>query len=80
MVLPELVFRDQLTFHENIKRVVDGCAADIVPGISHLQIKFFGIKVIVAGIDDFQDGKAFRCFALFVFFQIVRKQLFRLIK
>ena len=77
-VAAKLVLADQVIFYQQIQGIIHRSPAYLVIFIFHADIKRFHVKVAAAGIDLFQDGIAFRCFAEALAFQVSGKNLFYL--
>ena len=74
-VFAELMFGDQVTGKQMLNGIVDGSPRNAVLLILHVDIQRLHIKVIVDGIDLFQNGEPFWCLALTLFFEKSRKYL-----
>lgn len=59
-VFAKLVFTNQVTFDEKVKRVINRCPAYPVVLVFHADVERFHIKMTVAGVDLLQDRVAFR--------------------
>ena len=77
VVLAELVFGYEFAVHQDIEGIVDRSPAHIMTGIFHLEVQFFGVEMIIAGIDDLKDRETLGRFALLVLLQVMGKKLFR---
>ena len=75
-VLTELVLFHQVAIQKQVECVVNRCPADPVALVFHVDVQRFGVEMVVAAVNFFEDGEAFRRLAKALLLEVSGENVF----